>query len=343
MSGPDPAVAAVRTAVRRSLGDLRPGDLVLVACSGGADSLALAVGAAFVAQRLRLRAGAVVVDHRWHPDSAEIGARAAATCRHLDLDPVRLVAVDASAASGGLGPEAAARQARYRALDEVAEVEGATAVLLGHTRDDQAETVLLGLARGSGTRALSGMAAVRGRFRRPLLELSRSVTTGCCRASDLQPWQDPANADPAYTRSRLRQLMPVLEQTLGPGLSAALARSADLMREDADTLDLLADRALGEALAGTDPIRLDVAVLAGEPVAVRRRVLLSAARRAGCPSGALARVHVLAVDALVTHWHGQGPVHLPRGIVATRACGRLWFTDQDKVQRGKEQERRAGQ
>jgi tRNA(Ile)-lysidine synthase len=331
VSGPDPAVAAVRTAVRRDLGAFDPGELVLVACSGGADSLALAAGTAFVARRLGLHAGAVVVDHRWHPDSAEVSARAARMCRDLGLDPVRLIAVDASAAPGGSGPEAAAREARYRALDEAAEAEEAAAVLLGHTRDDQAETVLLGLARGSGARALAGMAAVRGRFRRPLLDLPRSVTIRCCRALDLEPWQDPANADMAYTRSRLRRLMPTLGQALGPGLPGSLARTAELLREDADTLDLLADRALDEALVGMDPIRVDVTVLGGQPVAVRRRVLLSAARRAGCPSGALARVHVLALDALVTQWHGQGPVSLPGRVVATRACGRLSFTDQETI------------
>jgi tRNA(Ile)-lysidine synthase len=226
--------------------------------------------------------------------------------------------------------------ARYRTLDGAAETDEAVAVLLGHTRDDQAETVLLGLARGSGARTLSGMPTIRGRFRRPLLGLSRSETTGCCRALGLEPWQDPANDDPAYTRVRLRRLLPVLEQALGPGMPAALARTADLLREDADTLDLLADRALEEVLVGTEPIRLDMTLLTDHPVAVRRRVLLSSARRAGCPAGALSRVHVLALDALVIDWHGQGPANLPGGIVATRACGRLSFTDRDTVPPGQE-------
>jgi tRNA(Ile)-lysidine synthetase-like protein len=343
VSGPDPAVAAVRNAVRRTLTDLRPGDLVLVACSGGADSLALAAGTVFVAERLGLRAGAVIVDHQWRTDSGGISARVERDCRELGLDPVRVVTVDSSAGPGGPGPEAAARQARYRALEEVAETDRAVTVLLGHTRDDQAETVLLGLSRGSGARSLSGMPAVRGRFRRPLLDLPRTVTAGCCRAVGLRPWQDPANTDPAYTRSRLRQVMPALEGALGPGLPESLARTADLLREDADTLDLLAARVVDAVLADADQIRVDVPALAREPVAVRRRVLLEAARRAGCPPGALARTHVLAVDALVTRWRGQGPVHLPGGMMAARACDNLVFREQDEVPRGQERERRAGQ
>src|SRR5690349_19131178 len=167
--GPGVAVAEVRGAVRACLADLTAGDLVLVACSGGADSLALAAAAAFVAPRLGLRAGGVTVDHGLQPGSAERAGEIAAQMTRLGLDPVQSVAVTVPPPALAAGPEAAARTARYAALDEAATAHGAVAVLLGHTLDDQAETVLLGLARGSGGRSLAGMPARRGRYRRPLL------------------------------------------------------------------------------------------------------------------------------------------------------------------------------
>jgi len=312
--------------VRAALADLVPGSLVLVACSGGADSLALAAGTAFCAPRLGLLAGAVVVDHGWREDSARVAERAAAECLGLGLDPVDVVAVDSG---GDGGPEAAARRARYRALDEAVTRHRGTAVLLGHTADDQAETVLLGLARGSGARSLAGMAAERGPLRRPLLGLSRTTTRAACRAAGMHPWDDPANDDPAYARARVRAAVPLLERLLGPGLVDGLCRTAAMLREDADALDAAAADLLAAATlpagdgagdAGTD---LDVALLVAAPDAVRRRALLAALRAAGSPAGSLGRRHVLAVDALVVAWRGQGVVHLPGRVEAGRHCGRL--------------------
>ena len=333
MTGPDPAVAQLRSAVRAGLADLPPGARVLVACSGGADSLALAAATAFVAERAGFAAGAVVVDHGWHPDSAEVAARAVAACRRLGLDPVEQVTVDAA---GPGGPEAAARTARYAALDDAAARHRADAVLLGHTLDDQAETVLLGLARGSGARSLAGMPARRGVFRRPLLQLPRTLTRQACTALALQPWEDPANDDPCYTRVRVRRAVAALTEALGATAVPALARTADLLREDADALDALAADLLAAAtLPAADPtpadltpatrrpLELDVASLTAAPAAVRRRALLTAIRAAGAPGSALGRRHLLAVDALLVAWHGQGPVHLPGRLIARRDCGRL--------------------
>ncbi len=344
MTGPHPAVAAARRAVADALADLPDGALVLVACSGGPDSLALAAATAFVVARSArpgssdgpvLRAGAVVVDHTLQPGSGEVAAEAARRCRGLGLDPVEVVQVHPA---GPGGPEGAARTARYTALDDAAARHGAAAVLLGHTRDDQAETVLLGLARGSGARSLAGMAARRGLLRRPLLGLDRADTLAVCAALDLRPWADPTNEPgdgggrwaPARSRVRAR-VLPVLEAEVGPGVAHALARTADLLRQDADALDGWAARVLDAALVGlagpADPaaptLLLDVATLAEVPVAVRTRVLRAAAARAGAPPGALVREHVLALDALVTRWRGQGPVHLPGGLRGVRVCGRL--------------------
>ncbi|MBO1752988.1 tRNA lysidine(34) synthetase TilS [Actinotalea sp. BY-33] len=342
MTGPDPAVAAVRGAVRAALADLPRGSLVLVACSGGADSTALAAGAAFVGPRGGLRVGAVVVDHGLQQGSEEVAERAALTCRELGLGPVDVVRVLVVAAGG---PEAAARTARYAALEDSARAHGAAAVLLGHTRDDQAETVLLALARGSGARSLAGMPARRGVLRRPLLDLRRVDTERACAAQGLAVWHDPTNQSGpgAPRRSEVRhRVLPLLEEVLGPGVTEALARTADQLREDADHLDAAAHALLDEARV--DEARVDQAcgdgahgghggaagldpeVLLRAPAALRRRVLRVACLEAGVPAGSLHRVHVLAVEALVVAWRGQGPVALPGGGEARRRCGRLTVT-----------------
>lgn len=305
----EPAVLRTRAAVRSSLRDVPPGSTVLAAVSGGADSLALAAALAHVAKKSRLIAGAVVVDHGLQPGSDEQAQRAADQCRSLGLSPVTVCTVAVGRAGG---PEAAARVARYAALDAA----DADVVLLGHTLDDQAETVLLGLARGSGARSLSGMAATSGRYRRPFLGVRRTETRAACRALGLEPWHDPHNADPAYARVRVRrEVLPALETALGPGIVESLARSAELLRDDADALDEWADKAAADGLG--------LAALTALPKAVRSRVLRRAAIAAGAPAGALTARHVAEMDRLVHDWHGQGPVSLPGGLVAERSYDRL--------------------
>ena len=316
--GPAPAVATVRNAVRDAISDLEPGDLVLAACSGGADSLALAAALAFTAPRAGLRAGGITVDHGLQEGSAATAGRVTAALASFGMNPVLSRAVTVA---GGGGPEAAARAARYRALEEAAGQTGAKAVLLGHTLDDQAETVLLGLARGSGARSLSGMPPRRGVFRRPLLGTRRSVTVDACAALGLDPWTDPHNADRRYARVRVRlDALPALEAALGPGVAEALARTADQLRADAETLENLA----AERISADSPLATDS--LAGLPDAVRTRVLRSAAIAAGCPPGALTAGHVERVAELVTDWHGQRWIDLPGGVRAARRDGRVLFT-----------------
>jgi tRNA(Ile)-lysidine synthase len=310
----DPAVLATRRAVRAVLAELAAGDLVLAAVSGGADSLALTAALARVAPRAGLRAGAVTVDHGLQPGSGERAQAVATTSRELGLDPVVVQTVSVGADGG---PEAAARAARYAALDRAALDTGAVAVLLGHTLDDQAETVVLGLARGSGARSLAGMPARSGRYLRPFLGLRREVTARACEALGLQPWDDPHNTDVAFARSRVRgSALPVLEETLGPGVAEALARSADLLRDDADALDEWAKAGAGDLSAGA---------LLALPPAVRRRVLRQAALDAGAAAGGLSARHLDELERLVTDWHGQGPVSLPGGLVGERVCDRLSF------------------
>jgi tRNA(Ile)-lysidine synthase len=324
VSGPPPAVAAVRVAVRRALAPLPAGAHVLVACSGGPDSLALAAATGFVAPRAGLTAGAAVVDHGWHPSSASAADAAARACERLGLAPVRVLDVARTAATGSGGPEAAARDARYAALDAEAHRQAAVAVLLGHTLDDQAETVLLGLVRGSGARSLAGMPARRGRLVRPLLGVPRATTRAACADLGLEPHDDPANADPAYARVRVRGALALLAEALGTGLPAALARTAEQLASDAEALEAYAAELLRSARRDGG---YDLAVLAAAPDAVRRRALLAAARNAGSPGAALGSRHVLALERLVVGGPGRsgryGDVHLPGGLVAVRRCGTL--------------------
>lgn len=319
----DDARLAVRRALRDALADLQADDLVLVACSGGADSLALALAAGDEVRSSGRRIGAIVVDHALQQRSAEVAAAAAAACRLAGLAPVDVVRVQVPTGPGHGGPEAAAREARRSALVAVASHLGAAAVLLAHTRDDQAETVLLRLARGSGARTLAAMAPVDGLWRRPLLDLPRSVVRASLAGAP--PWEDPHNADPRYARVRVRSTaLPALVQALGNDVVDGLARSARLLRDDADALDAAADAAWAAVvLDATDGIALDVEGLAELPRAVRTRILRRAAVESGVAPADLTLAHVDRVEALVSAWAGQGMVDLPGGIGARRTCGRL--------------------
>ena len=318
----DPAVAAVRLAVRRRLSDRGSPQPVLVACSGGPDSLALLAASVFEARRRPWAVVGVSVDHGLQEGSEEHTSRVVAQMTALGVDET--VAVRAPVHSGGHGVEAAAREARYAVLEEAATRLGSDLVLLGHTLDDQAETVLLGLARGSGSRSLAGMRPEFHPFSRPLLGLTRRDTEAACRAEGIEFWEDPHNSDPRFTRSRVRhRVLPVLEEELGPGVAAALARTAEQLREDAEVLDGLAEKAAGEVVGGHGG--LDVGLLGGLPAALRRRVLHRAAREAGCPPAELFRVHVLAVDELVTGWRGQQRVDLPGHVHVVRDGTELHF------------------
>ena len=314
-----PAIADIRRAVREAL----PTEgLVLVALSGGPDSLALAAATAFEAPRAGLRAGAVIVDHGLQEGSADVAARASTQATALGLDPVvirrALVGTDG-------GPEAAARTARYRELDAARVELGADAILLGHTLDDQAETVLLGLARGSGPASLAGMRDRTGAYLRPLLGLRRETTVQFCADSGLEPWRDPQNDDDAFTRVRVRRdLLPSLRDALGPGIPEALARTAEQLREDSDALDHFAEE-IAEDLAEHSEagISLPVKGLQVQPAALRQRLIRLVVASEFHLS--LSRAQTLEVARLVTDWHGQGAIHLP-GIKVERQSGLLLFS-----------------
>jgi tRNA(Ile)-lysidine synthase len=315
----DPAVAAVRLAVRRTLADVPDGP-VLVACSGGADSLALLAATVFEARADARPVVGVTVDHGLQEGSAGQAARVVGQMAHLGVAETVSVRVDVTAT--GQGPEAAAREARYAVLAEVAERFGSALVLLGHTLDDQAETVLLGLARGSGGRSLAGMRRAFEVYRRPLLDLTRAQTEAACRAEGITFWTDPHNDDPRFTRSRVRQrVLPVLEAELGPGIAGALARTAEQVARDTAALDAIAERVWRECGPSVD-------ALAEQHEAVLLRVLRLAALDAGGIASELGHAHVLAVSELVRGSAGpqrRRQVQLPGHVTAYREGNLLKF------------------
>ncbi|WGW11002.1 tRNA lysidine(34) synthetase TilS [Saxibacter everestensis] len=333
----DPAVARIRNEVVASLGllDAQSG-LIIVACSGGPDSMALASAAAFALPRRGFEVCAVIIDHGLQPQSREVADRTAAQLLDRGIAAsVRSVVTEV----GGQGVEDAARQARYAALAATAQETGAVAVMLGHTLDDQAETVLLGLARGSGARSLAGMRARRGLFVRPLLAVRRAETVRSCEAEGLTPWHDPMNDDRAYLRVRVRhEVLPLLEQELGPGVAGALARTASQLADDSALLDEQADRLFRDAaVPGTrTETAMLAATLAEAPPALRRRALRLGVLAAGAPGSGLTFEHLVATERLLGKSNAPAAISLPGGLAARRrgnqlVIGRADCTDQGIV------------
>jgi tRNA(Ile)-lysidine synthase len=287
-----------------------------VALSGGADSLALAA----VAARLHSTT-ALIIDHGLQSGSAAVAAAARDQALAVGCVEARVLPVTVGSAGG---PEAAARSARYAALEAA---RAAMPVLLGHTLDDQAETVLLGLGRGSGPRSIAGMRAMDPPWGRPLLGLRRTVTAAACTELGLTPWHDPHNTEPRFTRVRLRtEVLPLLEDVLGGGVAESLARTAAALREDTDTLDAQARDVLAAAQAGDG---MTISGLIDLPASIRRRVIRGWLLTGGATG--LTDKQIRGIDTLVTAWRGQGgvavgsPLHRQR-LVAVRRDGRLELT-----------------
>lgn len=347
MSLPPRAVTKARIALRDTLSDLPAGTTVAVACSGGADSLAVAAELVFVARKQGWQTAAFLIDHDMQEGSAEVTHNAALTCERLGVD---IVATRKVTVGNEGGPESAARDARYAALTAMAHEHNAQAVLLGHTIDDQAETVLLGLNRGSGTRSLAGMRPRKGIFRRPFLTLSRQDTEAVCAHAMINYWVDPTNLEThdGPLRSQVRgRVLPLMDEVLGPKLTETLARTAAQLQEDADTLDLLASelyqRALvAPALMETDQqehddqnqtqssqihnatdLTLSVEPLKNAPRALRTRALRTAVIAAGAPAGTLKYSHIEDLEKLIVDWRGQKKIDLPDAHYARRVGGTI--------------------
>lgn len=303
------ALVALRSAVRATLEKFAAGDVILVAVSGGADSLALAEVAKIEGDKLALKIIGVTIDHQLQNGSDEQAKKVVSQISIPCLiEKIKVEITD--------GLEASARRARYVALEKCAKENNAVAVLLGHTKDDQAETVLLGLARGSGARSLSGMSEVNGIYCRPFLEITREQTVQACAELKLEPWHDPHNDDESFLRVKVRKnVLPKMEQELGPGIRDALSRSAQLLRDDADALDNLAKEFWDHDKS------LAIEELTKLSKAVRTRVLRLALFESGISQ--LSAEQVAQVEALISNWKGQGEVSLPSGVKVSRISGRL--------------------
>ena len=313
----------LRNAVRADLLLLEAGDRIIIACSGGADSVALAYALSLEAPKLALSITAVTIDHGLQPHSEEVASACVKLLATFNI-PTEIIRVKVAGA-GGI--EAAARNARYAALTAHAEKIGAAAIYLAHSLDDQAESVLLGLARGSGPRSIAGMSAVNGIYRRPALSLRRLqlrtvaaeiITAGVSAAEVGEIFEDPMNTDLHFLRVKIRhELLPAMEEALGGGVSEALARTALLIQEDLAALDSWA----AEHLAGNPD--LEVATLAARPKAIRTRVLRLALLAAGLDGGLLTFDQLERGDQLLVDWRGQGEIALPGGLSLARKSGRL--------------------
>jgi tRNA(Ile)-lysidine synthase len=303
--------------VRENLVLCEPGDSVIVAISGGADSLALAKALSLECKNALINLIGVTIDHQLQINSSQQAEVAISQLNEMGIESFEIIKVEVELTDG---LEASARRARYAALSEAATKFDAKYIFLGHTLNDQAESVLLGLARGSGTRSLSGMANVVEKYVRPLLKITREQTLAACAENGLTPWIDPHNSNDQFARVRVRnEALPILEKTIGPGITRALARSADLLRDDADALDDWAKRISIQV----DLANLEIVELSELPKAVRTRLLRLAIYAAGAPMGSISADHVANVEALVTSWRGQGACSLPGGVKVERISGRL--------------------
>jgi len=259
----------------------------------------------------------VVVDHGLQPNSDQITAKVVAQLKTIGYKRVE-TAVAQVIVTDGL--EASARRARYKVFHQFIDSYQPKYLFLAHTLNDQAETALLGLARGSGARSLSGMATQNNLFVRPLLKITRQMSESACTEAGIDFWSDPHNQDLKFARVRVRKnVLPTLEENLGPGITEALVRTADLLRDDADALDSFAN----EFFAQVDSKNLEINDLERLPKAIRSRVLRLAIYQAGAPSGSLTAEHIEAAEALISNWHGQKEVSLPGNVKLLRNSGRI--------------------
>ena len=316
-----PSQGQIRLAVRTTLtANTKPGQKLLIAVSGGADSLALAAACEFEAKKLGLKIAAAVIDHSLQKDSDKVAAQTAKTLAVLGYEEVVVKKVAVGKAGG---PEAAARTARYAALETIRKQTKSHFVVLGHTASDQAETVLLGLVRGSGSKSLSGMSEKTDVLLRPLLGIDRATTEAFCKDSGIKYWLDPQNQDKKYLRVRIRKhVLPFLEKMLGGSVATSLVRTADQLREDNIYLESQADKSFKKyAKVSASGISFDAKALSKLPEAILHRVIKKALDDFGSESS---RTHVLAVSDLVLSWHGQKPLAAP-GVRVVRKGNTITF------------------
>ncbi|MFZ9360823.1 MAG: tRNA lysidine(34) synthetase TilS, partial [Candidatus Nanopelagicales bacterium] len=315
----------LQNAVNNLLKDFEPADNILVACSGGADSLALAWTSQVVTKRIGLNLIAVIIDHQLIKESSQVAQDAKKKCEDFGIEKVVIKQIEVKDDNDGL--EAAARKARYEAFEELVNEFNAKAVLLAHTQDDQAETMLMRLTRGSGAKSLSAMKEVSGKYLRPFLHIRKQVLVDALEKENISYWQDPANTNYKFLRAKVRhELMPKLIEVLGDSAIDSLDRSSELLKEDNEALESL-------ALESYEKLNKELKVQELEklPTAIRKRVIKIAALNSGVTPGPFSFEHIEAIDALVTNWRGQGNVDLPGFIQASRVDQTIRFISSRKT------------
>lgn len=320
-----PQVAATRRAVRELIQDLAPGTTILVAVSGGADSLALASAAVFEGKKLKLNLAGVIIDHGLQAGSDKVAKKAKSRCEALGLEQVVIEKVSVRKTGDGL--EAEARESRYKGIEKVRAKLSASWVLLGHNLNDQAETVLLGLARGSGLRSIAAMPKIdpERKLLRPFLDIPAADLRKACQDQGIEYWNDPHNKDSKFLRVRVRKLAENLEQTLGPGFASALARTAEIARESDDALSELARELVTRAKAKSSAkkAQFEIEPLKLAPQALRRKALHQICQDAGAKN--LSRAQILQIEQLITAWKGQKSSVIS-GITVERVANQLVVT-----------------
>ena len=309
----------LQNAVNELIKNFEPADTLLIACSGGADSLALAWASKVVAKRLDLNVIAVIIDHQLFNESFQVALNAKEQCENFGIEKVLIKKIEVIEHKEGL--ESAARSARYEAFEQLMIELNAKAVLLAHTQDDQAETMLMRLTRGSGAKSLSAMKEVSGKYLRPFLHIRKKELVEALQKEGITFWQDPANTDYRFLRAKVRnELMPKLIEVLGESVIESLDRTSDLLKEDNEALESIAFKNYQDLNK-----ELNVEVLIKFPAAIRKRIIKIAALDSGVNPGPFSYEHIEAIDALVTNWRGQGNVDLPGFIQASRVNQTIRF------------------
>ncbi len=313
----------LQNAVSNLLKDFEPADLILVGCSGGADSIALAWSASVVCKRLNLNLGVVIVDHQLIAESNQVAENTKKQCAEFGINQIIVKKIKVVLENEGL--EAAARKARYKAFEEVIKDTNAKALMLAHTQDDQAETMLMRLTRGSGAKSLSAMSEVSGKYLRPFLHVRKFEIKDALEKEDIKYWNDPANSNSDFLRVKVRnELIPKLIEVLGDSVVEALDRTSMLLKNDNDILDQIALDHYQENK------QLLISKLEELPSAIRTRVIKLAALDAGVNPGPFSFEHIEAIDALVTNWHGQSHIDLPGFVQASRVNETIRFNSSRK-------------
>ncbi len=313
------------TKVIQRYGMIQRGDGVVVAVSGGPDSTALL----HILNRLKAEMDFWMVpahlDHRLRPESGMDAEFVKEMSRQLGLEAqVRSVDVREIADRGGISLEEAGRSARYAFFEEIRASSGARVIATAHHRDDVFETFFLRIFRGSSLQGLKGIAPIRGRVVRPLVETSRAHIIRFLEEEGIPCRIDPSNLEISYDRNFIRnRLIPTIEQNF-PNFRNPLKRTIELLRDEEQFVGKLARKLYSKMISRSEAgLQINVPGLRSAPTVLAFRVILLALYSFSGPDVRWARSHVRAIWKLVRSANPSGVAHLPGGLMAAREYDRL--------------------